>query len=588
MYWLWMLIASAFNSMVNGLSAVTYLATFYEFVFQADSLITFPSFQQSHIIYDTGSFTPPSRPDGKPRDIPPPTPVCFPKCQPQSTGERRTQTTSLVSQLQSVHRPADIKSSHFEAIGIHVIPDASASEIIPWTGFLPPVHEWNSISQDDLLGANEATRKPLSNNNLSPGVQTYRERQKELLIQNTSAFRSIRRIPAPTGETAARLGNAYEFFKNLELFSGFWPDTSLPVSSPSDSPEEKSTQPPHLQTHQAVGTGSQVPADYRQHLISAFVKLVAYDFGCNVTFARTEPRLHLTPPAPSTFPSTYFNSSASFVFRTPSDRPSARSGIVEGPVAVLSARASTGFTTPVEENLDLAREIVAILLTAQQRARDGKVEKRFGEGKWWTSTPRWGGGPGGAIGKENDIKPKSGELPINSKAPQVETPVSAGSAVSSLVAAEAKRAIGSLGSPPPTNKRSKKSSSTGLPNGNLQMYENYRKLAPPAPTWDRKCRYSAIGKSPSNELGGGGYDDIFLISSLNHHVSVVRARVPDRLTEVLEGGEEREGWGKVEVWRSKWFDLYLAEERVEAMGIVWGMMARLMRKAEEEERMDLT
>ncbi len=34
------------------------------------------------------------------------------------------------------------------------------------------------------------------------------------------------------------------------------------------------------------------------------------------------------------------------------------------------------------------------------------------------------------------------------------------------------------------------------------------------------------------------------------------------------------------MWRSKWFDMYLATDRVEAMGLIWGMMAWLMRKIE--------
>ena len=90
--------------------------------------------------------------------------------------------------------------------------------------------------------------------------------------------------------------------------------------------------------------------------------------------------------------------------------------------------------------------------------------------------------------------------------------------------------------------------------------------------------------------GKGGYDDIFLVSSLNHHVAILRVRVPDALIHVLEGGAEEEGWGKVEVWRTKWFDLFQGDERVEAMGIVWGMMAWLMRKVEVgegEEKMEL-
>ncbi|KAE8449964.1 hypothetical protein EG329_007103 [Mollisiaceae sp. DMI_Dod_QoI] len=506
--------------------------------------------------------------DGTPRKILPPTPVKFPQCSFRTEDVPKTGNAgSLVGLLQTIHRPADIRPSHFEALRIHVIADASSEDLIPDASFLPPVEGWNTVPQEDLLESNEETRKPLNNGNLSPGIQTYRERQKELLINNTAAFRTIRRIPAPAGETAARLGNAYEFYKNLEFFSGYWHDTSLPPKSeqpPTETnPEEKKdAPPPHLQTHVRTGTGSQLPPDYRQNLLTAFVKLVAYDFGCNVSFPRTEPRLHLTPKEESKPPS-YFNSSVTFIYRTPTERAMARAGVVEGPVAALSSRASTVFSTMPEEWLDLAREVVAVLLTAQQRAREKKSEKRFGEGKWWTSTPRWGGGPGGPIGREGD---RLDELPGPEKLPSSE--LGEVTVPGAKVAAEVKRQIGGIGGPSP-NKRSKKVKE----GGNMQIYESYRKMNPPGPTWDRKAKYMSIGK-----VEGVGYDDIFLVSALNHHICVVRARVPENLLEVLEGGEKE--WERVSMWRSKWFDMYLATDRVEAMGLIWGMMAWLMRKIE--------
>ncbi|KAE9369473.1 hypothetical protein N431DRAFT_469381 [Stipitochalara longipes BDJ] len=517
-------------------------------------------------ISQIAAFAPHS--DGKPREIPPPTPVRFPRCVPQA-GEHRSSTrgkVSLVPLLQNIHRPADIRLSHFEALGLHVIVDASPQDLIPDTSFLPPVEDWNAVPQDDLLAANEATRKPLNNGNLSPGVQTYRERQKELLIDNAAAFRTIRRIPAPPGETAARLGNAYEFYKNLEFFSGYWHDTSLGPEGEMPAKDESDTTPLHLQTHVRTGNGSQLPPDYRQHLLTAFVKLVAYDFGCNVSFPRVEPRLHLTPPQPPSPPS-YFNSSVTFIYRTPTERASARAGIIEGPVAALSARASTVFATEAEEHLDLAREVVAVLLTAQQRARESKSEKRFGDGKWWTSTPRWGGGPGGPIGREGD---KIDELLVGREEKLV------GEIEGSKVVGEVKKTIGGINGPSPS-KRSKKAKD----GNNMQIYENYRRMNPPGPTWDRKARYCAIGKEP-----GSRFDDVFMVSSLNHHICILRARVPENLLDVFEGSDDGGDWERVVMWRSKWYDLFLKEERIEAMVVVWGMMAWLMRKIEDPAKVD--
>ncbi|KAG0647312.1 hypothetical protein D0Z07_6964 [Hyphodiscus hymeniophilus] len=557
---------------------------------------THPISSHNLMWFRTGAFQGPPAPEGV-RNIPESTPVVFPSCAPQVEEDPSTSASSLrphiplVALLQTFQRPADIQVSHFEALGLHVISDASPQDILPDASYLLPLDQWMSIPPEDLQAATIASKKPLNNGNLSPGLQTYLERRNELSIDNTAAFRTIRRIQPPTGETPVRLGNAYEFFKNLELLSGFWDDTSLPPkpesdSVPSSEKEAREELPaPHLRTHHRTGTGTQLPAEYRQHLITAFIKLVAYDFGCNVSFPRVEPRLHLTPPQPTTFPPSYFNSSAQFIYRTPRDRSSARMGVVEGPLAAVSCRTTTVFASEVDSKLDLAREVVAVLLTAQQRAREGKEEKRFGENKWWTTVPRWGGGPGGAIGKETDKTPMS-EDSLSSKI--IDPALAAASAAANNAAtiagqvmnvperiADVKRAIGGINSPSPSpSKKSKR----GTKNGNLAIYENYRRMLQPSSNWDPKARYEAIGK-----VKGSGFDDIFLVSALNHHVSLVRVHVPERLLAVLGGEVRDEGreWGKVVVYKSKWFDLFLKEERIDAMGLVWAMMSWLMRAVDE-------
>jgi hypothetical protein len=37
------------------------------------------------------------------------------------------------------------------------------------------------------------------------------------------------------------------------------------------------------------------------------------------------------------------------------------------------------------------------------------------------------------------------------------------------------------------------------------------------------------------------------------------------------------------MWRSKWYDMFLVEDRVEAMTCIWGMMAYMMRKTDGGE-----
>lgn len=499
-----------------------------------------------------------------------PTPAQFPKCEPQPNAKHFSspqENVPLAKFLQTINRPGDIQLAHFEAVGIHVISDANPQDIIPDPGFLPPSEEWLAICPDDLEEKNEASKKLLNNGKLSPGAKTYVERRHELSFDNTAAFRTVLRLPTPAGETAARLGNAYAFFRQLEQLNTYWHDTSLPTEpeGPSTEPQCEDAVPSAPQANERTGLGSPHHIESRQQLVTAFIKMVSYDFGCNVAFARSEPRLHLMPPLPSS-PS-YFNSSAAFIYRTPTDPASTRSGITEGPVAAISCRAFTVFSTPTDSNLDFSRELIAVLLTAQQRAREGKTEKRFGAGAWWTTKHRWGGGPGGPIGREADVP----EAPPTTNGPGSDR-------ISQMN--EIKKAIGGINGPVPGKKPRR--------SGGSHLYDNYRKMLPPGSSWDRRMRYSAIGKARGN-----GADDIFLVSSLNHHVCIIRARVPDSLVDALEGKDAE--WEKMMVWRSRWFDLFLKEDRIQGMELVWGMMAWLMRsenseleRDDDKDKMDLT
>lgn len=448
----------------------------------------------------------------------------------------------MAKAFRDVYRPADLKLRHLEHLNLHVRLDVSPSEIVPAdpvTGesYLPPAAEWNGVPPAKLSSLNEKTKKPLSNGNLSPGVQTYIESQNELSVDNPSAFRTIRRMPALPGTTPARLGNAYEFFKNLEVLAGYWDDTSLP-HPPTVNAEMSPDAGPLIASqagNERTSAGSSTPNEFRQNLITAFVKMVAYDFGCNVSQPRVEPRLYI--------PGSYFQSNLTFVYRTPTNRSEARSGIVEGPLAVVSARPSTSFT-PQEGILDLGREVVAALLTAQQRARFNKTEVRIGEGQWWCTAKRWGGGSGGPIGKEQ-------ALPANNPIPSPEESL-----------------LMDIDSEPRDRKKSRD------PNKKtLSMYDSYRMIRPPASNWDRRAKYQPIGKQR-----GKNFDDVFLFSSLFHHISIVRVRTPSSLLAQLDGRDApRE---RLEMWRSKWYDLFIAEERIEAMQCVWGVIAYLMRKVD--------
>jgi len=563
--------------------------------------------------------------------------VSLPQCNLQlpelPDSQNKRDHVSVVRLLQSLHRPADVEEAHFAALGAHVHVDAPAEDIVPDPSRLPSASpDWDTIDLDEAKRRDQSFQKPLSNGRLSPDARVYIEKRKELSVANQAAFRTIRRVKPEMGKPPIRLGNSYEFFRQMELMAAFWDDTSLPPLSEdeSDDPSVASTDQPAAETtaseaandgtaamaagpdptagaekareSQTAATpqrttyrtapGSQMPAELRHGLVSAFVKLVAYDFGCNISPPRVEPRLYLIEPPPvkckpkGNLPArkaSYFSSGCIFVSRTPATREAARAGIVEGPIAAVSARNTTKFTTPTESHIDFGRELIAALVTAQLRAREGKVENRFGEGQWWATAKRWGGGEGGPIGREVE-----GDTIVGDK----DTVVGADNlGESSLLPGDAQAPAGGSMGPVPENSQRvpfRGAPVSKKPRKTLSMYDRYRMVRPPSSNWDKKAKYEAIGK-----IGGSGYDDVFVFSSLFHHLSILRVRVPDSLLQVLDGTPEKcmgteeaekQGciWGKLEVWRSRWFDLFKPEERLEAMRLLWGVMAWSMRKTDGE------
>lgn len=88
------------------------------------------------------------------------------------------------------------------------------------------------------------------------------------------------------------------------------------------------------------------------------------------------------------------------IWRIPQDKAQTKRGILEGPVLGVQCRAETNFLRdPSTALLDAAREMAGLLLLGQERAREGKEDIAPNAGKWYTSKPRWGGGPGGEFGE---------------------------------------------------------------------------------------------------------------------------------------------------------------------------------------------
>ncbi|KAI8939040.1 hypothetical protein NX059_004878 [Plenodomus lindquistii] len=214
-----------------------------------------------------------------------------------------------------------------------------------------------------------------------------------------------------------------------------------------------------------IGNGAEMPDQYRIDCVKAFIEPIAWSFGVTLSPHRRPPVLTLGHVR---FPVRM----GSVAWRGPQDRAKARQGWMEGPVLGVQCRADVNFgksgNLEAESILDTVRELGGLLLLAQERAREGQTEKRAGEGKWWTTKERWGGGPGGEVGEATGAVLTKPEVEVErnrdgSKARRKPTPL-----------------------------------------------EIWKTLKVGSPLWDPKVAYEAIGKE-----SGSDYDDVSHTSALD-------------------------------------------------------------------------
>jgi hypothetical protein len=143
-----------------------------------------------------------------------------------------------------------------------------------------------------------------------------------------------------------------------------------------------------------IGNGAEMPDQYRIDCVRGFLEPIAWAFGVTLAQHRRPPVLKLEHVR---FPVRM----SSVAWQGHKDRINARQGWMEGPVLGIQCRADVNFSATGKADarfvLDAVRELGGLLLLAQERAREGQIERRGGEGCWWTTKERWGGGPGGEV-----------------------------------------------------------------------------------------------------------------------------------------------------------------------------------------------
>lgn len=454
----------------------------------------------------------------KQREAPPPaTPVQLPFRPPREVLGLATHTAEEISELfLKIHKTGPT-IQHVQALNVCSVTVVGLEQLVP-KDHLPPT-SWqqdpSTTGGSNVFPAPLPSNLTLSNGSLRPGHDAYFARAKELLLDNEDAFRSVERKPALPGRPTVRVAHFRKFWDGLSQMADYW-DTSLDkYTDRTANTGQEAMDIDQLRadavafeggdadkgnkkleyTGRRIGTGKDMPPRHRDDTVFAFVEAITSAFRCKMEKPRMEPKIQLHNlfiPLPQ----------IGTVYRFPKDSQQARRGVLEGPLMGIQCTNQTVFHRPDEvlgegqgESANLLREIGVMLSIAHQRSREGQPEPDPSEGKWWVSTPRWGGGAGGEVGvledsqdaKEVETKSRFVEEfvdPSQMRASDPKVPIRyRGGIDRSSRKQEAASTDGSDGSAK-GRKRTKRTN----------VAENWKKLQPAPSTWDKKVIYKQIGK----------------------------------------------------------------------------------------------
>ena len=346
--------------------------------------------------------------------------------------------------------PLFLTPQHIEALNLHVEEDVPLKQLVPKNQLpAPSWHTDASQNEDSEIPAIQASGKKLSNGATEPGFEIYEQRMKELSIDNEDAFRYIQRKPprSPQPSPPIKISHFRKFYDSLLAMAEYW-DTSLDqyhteipdweynendvikeywlARLRKEYPDDASISKPNIAyTGRRRDVGSDMPERIREDVVRGLVEPIAWSFGSRLE----SPRLGI-PPRLKMHNLLLPIKQSGTVYRAPRDRQRAKMGILEGPLLGIQCRSETNFLrTPIthnkekseyllqsipetkdelgersehageeivsnlaeedeskEELLDLAREVGAMLLIAQERAREGKIEVKL-ENRWWAKDP---------------------------------------------------------------------------------------------------------------------------------------------------------------------------------------------------------
>ena len=216
--------------------------------------------------------------------------------------------------------------------------------------------------------------------------------------------------------TQSLTANGFSIISSAAYMSSISPNRMLPArnapskvqkSDKSESQGSPADFPNGWYRGYRIGNGAEMPDQYRIDCVRAFLEPIAWAFGVTLSQHRRPPVLTL---GSIRFPVRM----SSVAWRGSQERAKLRQGWMDGPILGVQCRADVNFGVTgklaSESILDTVRELGGLLLLAQERAREGMTEKRGGDGKWWTTKARWGGGSGGELHDTKNTRAK--DVPV--------------------------------------------------------------------------------------------------------------------------------------------------------------------------------
>lgn len=83
-----------------------------------------------------------------------------------------------------------------------------------------------------------------------------------------------------------------------------------------------------------------------------------------------------------------------------------------------------------------------------------------------------------------------------------------------------------------------------------------------------------------------------MVSALYHHIAIVKLDAHPLYLEYLSTGvvpaqQPNLAWYAPKIQRTKWYDLFVPEDRAEAMRCLWGVLSYSMRTGQQSEQLGM-